>query len=672
MSESYRVTDIYLEEKFQLSESSGVDGLFLETHLYQDPEELDEKFSKFYALPESESIALVKHFREIHNSIGLDDFERFVEKAFDFEKARSALPKSQDLILALLDALQGVYSLLNIDQSAPNSSRNDSSVDYLTRMRVSSFFSSSKGKLTNSFLQFLRICLLSDSELVRQTAKRSLKGIAIFMLPFECDHKLLPSILELTQEKEASKVLTGLDLLGSFGHLFSTKFVEAYAFAEVSRLQGSKVEAVRRQAYRAFFGLLEHLSAEFIEQKARNKLAAAFKHSDQEVRVLVIQNIDSIVKTFPAEHTTGLLLEQFLEFANSKTRPLKVEALKFTGRFLLAFLAKESRAVILSSLPDLNRLFKIYFNLPGLVTALEPKQRIEVIEQNFELVYAIFVKFGPDLWPYFRYFILKLDESKDSDLVERTKMILASKLTLIAGILNSETISSQFLPLLCSRFLSLSKATSLKVKVTSVKVLSSILKLISPSDRKKFCDFYISSLSDCREWRFEFSLAGQLETLLEIFETEEIVSFIVPMFFKLCKAEAAIVRKFAAEHFYLLAKKVAADRKESLPFVMEYVRFFAQSSSHLHRLTFLKLFGSLASSAPDLIDDFLLSEFRKVAGAKTPGIRFAAAVIAAGPHSSPQLQQVCQEIKELILQSGPPEAKKVFEDALPPKESDPE
>ena len=250
----------------------------------------------------------------------------------------------------------------------------------------------------------------------------------------------------------------------------------------------------------------------------------------------------------------------------------------------------------------LNDILNVYFNLHAFTDKIDSKIRARIINENYGMLGGVMRIFAKRMWPYLRGLILRLDDYSNPNVIETTKLVLAKQFGSISNVVGIEIVEKDLIVLIDQRFLTLGPKTTQAVKLRTIERLASVLKNTSPATRKYFVDYYISIQDDTKKWRIRASIAGQIEDLLGIFESMDIVSFIAPMFFVFCKDDCAVVRKLAASRFHLLVQRLRSKNEPHLFVALENMKDFATRPKFYLRQVYINLFESLYWHCPEEAD----------------------------------------------------------------------
>lgn len=566
--------------------------------------------------------------REIHTSVTREDFEKFIIAVYDPECFDKLVRGNLELALLLLDALGGVYTFLHFRRiTLLNLSQKSISLvaENLSGITLSSL-EEAKQKFTERFLNCIRSVLFSEVQAVREIAIAALYRIGDYLTPAECDQKLLPVILQLLRDPSRIRNLLAVDLLRNLAHLFSTPCVDQKIYGEIIALFGSKDIVLVTNAHAAFFSIVGQLSEEFLINTAAPKILATFIKSSSDIKIICLRNLDIVVRRLPLQSTTGPLSDHYFQLLSGKIKPLKLEALRRIGLFLDAFLNRYSKRVVVEQINFLNKLFRVYLNLLQFLDEFQLAEKISVVEQNVRFLDDIFEKFGPDLWPYVRYFFIKLDDCKDLKLVEHTKLLLTAKLVSIAKGLDPKNLVEEMLPIVQLRFVELGRRTPMAVRLATVRILARFLVQIPLRERRAFGDCYISIHKDAPNWRYRYDLTSQFRQLFELLEPNDVAIFIIPMFFAFCKDECALVRKKTASFFHALLGLFQSRNTEHLSLISDHMISFAVIGKCSLRMTYVDLFFNLAEHAPKLLTPEMNEKILVLARDRVENVRIKLAI----------------------------------------------
>ncbi len=107
---------------------------------------------------------------------------------------------------------------------------------------------------------------------------------------------------------------------------------------------------------------------------------------------------------------------------------------------------------------------------------------------------------------------------------------------MIAKIVGSDILENELIQLVDSHYLTISKTTTERVKLSTISRLASLLKHLSPAIRENYADvFHNVTIGGGLNWRLRLAVAKQIGELTTIFSTTTVMNKIVPLYFSFCK-----------------------------------------------------------------------------------------------------------------------------------------
>jgi hypothetical protein len=202
------------------------------------------------------------------------------------------------------------------------------------------------------------------------------------------------------------------------------------------------------------------------------------------------------------------------------------------------------------------------------------------------------------------------------------------------------------------KFLTLGEKTPQEIKTLTIQNLARVLTMTAPTTRRIFADYYICLQDHVIKWRIRASICGQLPELMDLFEPADTLSFIVPMFFLLCKDEVAEVRKMAASHFHLLLQRIQTSIPEHVPTVSGNMCLISEEKKFNIRMVFVDLFASLVLEAPGLIDQRMREALQRLATDATVNVRIKVALFVHSFFQRGLKNDFCDDLLALLAKDG--------------------
>lgn len=437
---------------------------------------------------------------------------------------------------------------------------------------------------------------------ITQRASELFVALALVLPDEIVENKLLKSMLDMFHDVEKdNQQIIALTMIPRMFPRFSKETFEGFIATEIVALCHNERADLRLEAYRAFFGLVDQLDSVFLERKFLEVINMMNDDSHNEVRILFTSHIALIAKKLPFKSFKEIFEPDYSENLESDNTQLRKEAISKLGLLLVAISSISVPTPAIES-QSFAKLYLKFFDLPNFLLKLPQVHRSEPCKANCELLAKILYMRPEGAWNRLKKFILGLDEL-DDDSVEIAKIAMASQLSILASIPDKKTFLSEFLPLLDEQFLTLGDDTTERVKLITLKHLSSVLVRLDKGERDRYADVFCETLgTDITKWRIRYQIALQIEKISALFSEETVTSKIVPLFFALCKDPVAIVRTTSAKMFAKLYASLTGQTAKSLFF--DSLRAFSAYSQNFNaRKISILMLQSLLISSPGLIDE---------------------------------------------------------------------
>lgn len=658
--------DIILEERY-------VEKKIIKTAVYIDPEnylkykKLILILSKFYDdLNFLEQKGYLKHIKDILNTVSSNNLQKLIEKLYKKEFNKEFINKKKELLIELLDILPEIMSFMSDFSYTRNRSIKNSDISFKeveieyrtfrSRSSVCSNFENdtimpiNEKKIKKSILEFIKKMLLSEKSDIIKKSIRILKDIIKYFNQKEKDEKIIIIVIDLlkmTQKENIDKLILGLELLKINLEYFSNFIIEEKIVPHITKLMKSKKQLIEEHAFLVFIEIINKYPNSYIIKNYLKTIRKIFKKSNQNINLIILRNIDRIFNKFDIISLKKHFLDNFYNILNSPNKLIKKEFFKNISKFIITML-KIIRKEQLNDIESIKKAFKIYFNIHKYIEDYTEKTKQSIIEKNYKDLYKIFNLFGKTLWPYLKYLLEDIDRYANYNIINIVKLSVIKHISNSAQILGQEIVEKELIFLINSSFLSLSKRTSVKVKTATISHLYKILAVIGVEERKKFADYYLCLQDQVKKWRVRYTLSEQMIHVLELFDADDIISYICPLFFYLCQDSYAIVRKNISTKFFLLVRKVAQKKPEFLFLIFDKMKEFYYSNTYIKRQTFLALFENLMEFSLSYIDKEMKQAIIALCNDKVANVRIKLAIVIEKAFALKKLKilrvQVCVKL----------------------------
>ena len=456
---------------------------------------------------------------------------------------------------------------------------------------------------------------------LRENANNILKKIFPTLNKYIKDNKIITILLSLIHEdKNLMKQIIGMNLLIDFCPYFSVNIRDNFIVSDIKNMVKSKNIILRQSAYAVLVEIVKVSSKKFVYNHFRFIVRKMGNIKEDEILILFLKNFKYFVDKFPLDYVHTFLLPVFLKLQKSKYLKIIESFFKSVNSTLLSFITKFKEENI-KEMSSINILFDIYFNLHYFVDKLPFKIKKILIFENYKNLDKIFIIYGKQSWEYLKKLIRSIDLWNCPKVKELVKLSLLNKIGNIVSLIGKKTVEKEFLPLIREKFLRVSPNTTSAVKIKTIGILSKILEIVDPKTRKNYADFYLSLYEPGVKWRVRYSIVKKLEDLLKIFEINDVLCFIVPLFFLMCKDDCSLVRKEAAKNFYNIIFHFKIKNPDFLFLVESKMMELSTSDKTSERLIYIDLCESLVFNNKNLLIEKMKEKLFKLSKDKIVNVR---------------------------------------------------
>lgn len=595
--------------------------------------EISESIELFSTMPESEALKLLTSLP--HATIS------------EQIKMQKNLPILLDRVEAeaLVGALPELFARLQ-----PNKSNAQLVVAevLVRRMAKGSYEENPKelSEICEALVDFLEPLLDPVATSLSQRACGVFVALGLAMPQELVDSKMLTSILNIFHEAEHDLLkINALNMLPRLYSRFSKELFEGFIATEIVALCQAPRAELRLAAYKAFFSLVEELESGFLQRKFLEVITLMNADFSNDVRVLFTSHISLIARKLPLKAFDESLVQGFIANLDSKNRFVREEAISRLGELLITLSNLDSQAPTPASF---GQLYEKFFDLPRLLIKLPPIARPNACKSNCHLLSKLLLLRPDGAWEKLRAFLLGITELEKASL-EIAKLAIASQLSVLATLPPGEKFSREFLPLLDGQFLTLSTSTSERVKLATLKQLSSVLIKLDVSTRDRYADvFYEVMSADIKKWRIRYLVSQQIDQIAKLFTEETVQQKIIPLFFSFCKDPVATVRTVSAKMYASLFVVMPNDVCRLI--CAENFRQFARyQQSFTMRKSSVQMFQSLFFKNPSLIEEEDWTILLELSADRVTNVRIQVAIFLKEVFkaTSPRLESIHAVAKKL-------------------------
>lgn len=594
--------EILLEEKFAASNKEIVEtAVFMDSSVYSDITSLKQLLVDFYSLPLLEQQGYLKHIKEIVNTIEIPNISFLMEKLYDREFSILFIEQNDKLCEYLLEAAIFILSISNetnfrmkaktvLERGAGRMGRREfSNVGLIERASI-------REENTSNLIiiEFCKSLFKSSKIAIREKVVKLIEKLASYSSQYERDQKILTFLVSHLNTSQVMRTALALEMLAVTHSYYTPNLLESVIVEHVLKIMKGDNTMLREVAYNVFFRTISVLDPNSVLLDFSATIKYLAESNDPEVISVFIKNFTTIIKKFPINFVKKNLLPRYYGFESSTSLSVKIDLYSSLSKVLIALLVSASHSKPVN-FDCVQEGLKIYFNLILHSEDMAPVYRRNILSSNYKDLYEIFVLYGRDLWSYLKYLIYRLEAYADHKTVELVKLSMVGSVFCLGSILGKDILEEEGLKIINSNFLVLKKNTSMTVKMKSLSYVYKLLTEVDLEKRKYFADYYIVLQDDAKKWRIKATICEQIDHLTELFDINEVISFIVPMTIKLCKDDCAKVRKIACSQFYLLFKAVSRKAPEFNFLLVEHAIAMAEDPSFHVRISFVDIFGTLVT-----------------------------------------------------------------------------
>lgn len=586
--------DRYVDEKILFENTVEV----IHPESVQNPEHILSIFDRFFDLPIDEQKSHLNSIDEIMKILSKKHLPDMIFKLFPDELNQETITKNLEIYIIIFANVPKILCFLIASSIKEHPIENEADGTKKSKKNSGVFSQDLHEKFKHNLFYACELFLNCAVYLKLTRVSNIFEKISESLSIPENDTKLLLIIIPLLLEQEITKQIVGLELTRVIVKNLSPNYIEGFVLSSLIKIllfHGKKEKLnyeVRYAGYLCLLKIIETSEIDVFYDKIAFLVEDLFKQSDAQSITLILKNISFLIEKMRYDFVRTKLLPLFFATIKSSKQVIKIAAIKNLHRVVSSFLVKNS-LIFNQESELLTKIYKYYFNLEYYTRSMESSMRNILLEENYQNIAKIARLQGNKINPYLKFFFQKTDKLENMSSLHTIKLSIASHLGTIAQISGQEFVEKELIYIVDKQFLTLSSKTTQEIKMKAIQELSKILKITTPITRRFFADYYICIQDNIIKWRIRASICEQLNELIEIFEPADILSFIVPMFFTLCRDQTALVRKIVTRKYYLLVQKIEIFLPEHICIIFDNMCRFATEKTFTLRQSFIEMFANL-------------------------------------------------------------------------------
>lgn len=597
------------------------------------PEEVKNNIANFWSLDPLRQKKYVRNFSSICQLLGHSEFLFIVDKLYSKNKTScEARPEVTNL---LMDNLELLFKILSNNPLFQNDEKQKYAVEKIV-------------------LDFLGELIESNVSNLLVSSRKALVKTGPMLSRSSCDNDLLSIILTLLHDpKSESNKTSALDMIKQMNMLFSDDYIRGFIAMDIIALMQSPSVNIRIEACHSLFSLFHVFTSEFVESRFVPVIEVMSQDSNSAVINHLIKNMPALAKKISFNQFEKRFFPKFMEYLNSKNRFQREESLGVLGSLIVSFIESEDETHVFSvySSSHFDKLLDTYFDLPKVVAKMNLVTKRNIIKSNYSLLDKIVLLKKNDIWAKIKRLILGTEEI-ETVLIETAKIEVSLKLNCIAKVCDKLTLEKDLIVIIDKYYLTVNPTTSQTVKQNTIKVLSEVLKELSPEIREKYADVYQTTLNlEVHKWRLRYVISEQIDSLSKLFSPETIFTKIIPMYFSFCRDNCAVVRKSASKLFHKLYQNIMHDENSKQIAILN-MKSFGSYNRFVLRQSFVLMAECLLLNMPSAFDDEMVTILHSLSQDKVVNVRLAVARLLVNLHKSglyfPFIDQIRKTLQDQV------------------------
>ena len=272
-------------------------------------------------------------------------------------------------------------------------------------------------------------------------------------------------------------------------------------------------------------------------------------------------------------------------------------------------------------------LLQKYFKLPSLFQKLAYSAQETILKENFSFLDRIIIPLEEDTWKLLKGLLVQVETMKPVSLAEICKLAISEKLDVLSENLSKQIVEKELIQIIDKDYLKIGTTTTVKVKLSTLKVFCKVLKRLEPKQREKYASVYHSALqNDKLKWRFRLVIVSQIEELVNLFSLQKLINFFMPLIINFCKDECYAVRRNATSCFWIFYKAIkTGDIDIAKQMIDINFLYFADYNRFSFRQSFIYMAEGILSNAPELVNDEITEKLMILSKDKVINVRLSLA-----------------------------------------------
>ena len=446
-------------------------------------------------------------------------------------------------------------------------------------------------------------------------ARNSLKIIIENLKPNECDTKIVPFLIELSNnEKNVIGQKEAIKIFNENVKYLRKEVVECFVLPQYQSFSDNYDPTVRYCCINNMINIFQVVDYETIKEKLIPIYLKLSIDKYNMIRKICCDIIPNICKISKKKLISKEILPIYLKLINDPENDIKTSALTVFGEFISYLekvdIVKHKELLIFykthilqlleeNKYTDMQNLYKCAFSFPSVILIYYKK----VDEKNWEILEEIYEK---------------LIESKDS----RIKTTLANSFGEVSSILDKNITENVIGPLISNMY----KENGTNIKNIIIKIIPDYL--VNVSDEKIKMDFltifkkgYIN-IKITKTWREKIVYINGIKKLAKLYDINTLFKVLVNLCCQFCFDSFEVVRIRASKIFSYLALIILTNEEEQKykDNILSIIKMFATCRNYKYRQLFFHTCYYLFEDEKIFMEN-ILSDFKNASYDKVSNVR---------------------------------------------------
>ncbi|EGR27934.1 protein phosphatase 4 regulatory subunit 1, putative [Ichthyophthirius multifiliis] len=430
--------------------------------------------------------------------------------------------------------------------------------------------------------------------------------------------------------------IVAIQLLTLMAHCFGSALCEQFVGLEILSLGEDPQLRVKKESVLNLPKIGKEVSQEFFKQRLLPFYIRKSQDSFWGIRKACVDILVDISKICNDQTRETELTDILLNFLKDNSKWVKTSAFKNLGPFI---------STLQNQAPS-EKLFENYNKMVdnNINNLLQDDEIMIACSQYFPAILTIY---GSKKWPLLYKTFTSLLKSTN----KKVKKPIACSLHIIANIIGQEKAENDLFSVLDQ----ILKDPNDEVKYGAIQHLAEFMHVFDSQKRENFLDVFLILQKDPKKWRIRELIARQIDLLAQMFNSETVFRYIMPISFKLCNDTVSLVREEAAKKMHSILISLQKDQQTQeiyLICIVNNIKAFQMSSRFNQRQTFILICNQLMMH-PEIFNMYFMHIFQEMVNDKVVNVRITLAEAVSqhikqrGPMSDDQsLIQIAEKLQQ--------------------------